>query len=181
VSRILLVIALTLVPFAVMASTAGARHRPGSCPGANLRPTRRDLGRIRAATLCLVNRERVDRGERALVASARLQWIAQRHSQSMASGGYFAHVGPRGDTPFSRIRSVGFLSRPRRVHHVGENIGWGTLWMAKPRAIVAAWMASPGHRANILDRRFRFTAIGVCPRAPHSRQRGAIYTQDFGG
>jgi uncharacterized protein YkwD len=181
VSRIVLVIALVVAPFAIMASAARARHRPGSCPGANLRPTRKDVGRIRAATLCLVNRERVDRGERALRPSARLQRIAQRHSDSMARRGYFAHVGPRGDTPSSRMRSAGFVSRSRTHYHVGENIGWGTLWLATPRAIVAAWMASPGHRANILDPHFRFTAVGVCPRPPHSRARGATYTQDFGG
>src|SRR5262249_30552434 len=101
-----------------------------------------------------------------------------------ARGGYFAHVGPRGDTPLRRMRSVGLISRQRAVYHIGENIGWGTLWLATPRAIVAAWMASPGHRANILDRRFRFTAVGVCPHPPFSRPRGqpgAIYTQDFGG
>ena len=52
-----------------------------------------------------------------------------------------------------------------------------------PRAIVAAWMASPGHRANILDARFRDTGIGVSPHPPASLadgQAGAIYTQDFG-
>ena len=45
-------------------------------------------------------------------------------------------------------------------------------------------MASPGHRANILDPRFRDTAIGVSTHPPFSLARGqagAIYTQDFGG
>jgi uncharacterized protein YkwD len=44
-------------------------------------------------------------------------------------------------------------------------------------------MASPGHRANILDARFRDTAIGVSPHVPSSLsqgQPGGIYTQDFG-
>jgi hypothetical protein len=50
--------------------------------------------------------------------------------------------------------------------------------------MVAAWMSSPGHRANILDPRFRDTAVGVSPHPPSSLARGqagAIYTQDFGG
>jgi uncharacterized protein YkwD len=45
-------------------------------------------------------------------------------------------------------------------------------------------MASPRHRANILDARFRDTAVGVSPHPPSSLARGqagAIYTQDFGG
>ena len=44
-------------------------------------------------------------------------------------------------------------------------------------------MASPGHRANILDAHFRDTAIGVSPHVPSSLsqgQPGGIYTQDFG-
>ena len=82
------------------------------------------------------------------------------------------------------MRATGYISSSRIGYEVGENIGWGTLWEATPRAIVAAWMASPGHRANILDARFRDTAIGVSPHPPSSLARGqagAIYTQDFGG
>jgi uncharacterized protein YkwD len=100
----------------------------------------------------------------------------------MASGGYLGHDGPRGESPVSRIRATGYISSSR-IGEVGENIGWGTLGDATPRAIVAAWMDSPGHRANILDPRFRDTAVGVVPTRslPPARGRaGAIYTQDFG-
>jgi hypothetical protein len=50
--------------------------------------------------------------------------------------------------------------------------------------MVAAWMSSPGHRANILDPRFHDTAVGVSPHPPPALARGqagATYTQDFGG
>ncbi len=83
----------------------------------------------------------------------------------------------------SRIRACGYIYSSQVGYEVGENIGWGTLWLATPRAIVAAWMASPGHRANILDAHFRDTAIGVSSHPPTSLARGqdgAIYTQDFG-
>jgi uncharacterized protein YkwD len=66
---------------------------------------------------------------------------------------------------------------------IGENIAWGTLGLATPKAIVEAWMASPGHRANILDASYRDTGIGVVAAVPDSMgegQDGAIYTQDFG-
>jgi uncharacterized protein YkwD len=102
----------------------------------------------------------------------------------MAFGDYFGHVGARGDTPLSRTRAAGYSHSSRVGYEVGENIAWGTLWLATPRAIVAAWMASPGHRANILDARFRDTAIGVSAHPPTNLaggQAGAIYTQDFGG
>jgi uncharacterized protein YkwD len=191
-----LVVALAVALFAVMASPAGAtvhrltkrditaRHIPSSCPGADLRPTEQDLGRVRAAILCLVNRERAGQGERPLAPNKRLEQAAQEHTKGMAFGDYFEHVGPRGETPVSRMRAVGYISSAHVSYEVGENIGWGTLWEATPRAIVAAWMASPGHRANILDARFRNTAVGVSPHPPSSLARGqagAIYTQDFGG
>ena len=191
-----LVVALAVALFAVMASPAGAtvgrltkrditvRNIPSSCPGADLRPTEQDLGRVRAAVLCLVNRERAGHGERPLAPNKRLGQAAQGHTESMAFGNYFEHDGPRGETPHSRVRATGYISSSQINYGVGENIGWGTLWLATPRAIVAAWMASPGHRANILDGRFRNTAVGVSPHPPFSLARGqagAIYTQDFGG
>ena len=189
------VLALAVALFAVMASPAGAkvhrltkrqitaRHIPSSCPGADLRPTEKDLGRVRAATVCLVNRERAGRGERPLALNGRLEQAAQAHTVGMALGGYFQHVGRRGDTPLGRMRGAGYISS-QIGYEAAENIGWGALWLATPRAIVAAWMASPGHRANILDGRFRDTAVGVSPRPPSSLvrgQAGAIYTQDFAG
>jgi uncharacterized protein YkwD len=155
----------------------------GPCPNATLSPNQRDIGRIRVAVLCLVNRERANHGERPLVANPRLEQAAQAHTESMAFGDYCEHVGPGGDTPLSRMRAAGYIYSSRIGYEVGENIGWGTLWKATPRAIVAAWMASPGHRANILDPRFRDTAIGVSPHPPASfshHQAGGIYTQDFG-
>jgi uncharacterized protein YkwD len=146
-------------------------------------PSPEDLARIRAATLCLVNRERVTRGEPPLQANARLEQAAQSHSHDMASGDYIEHVGRRGDTPLNRMRAAGYIFSSRLGYELGENIAYGTLWLATPRAIVAAWMASPEHRANILDGRFRDSAVGVAPRAPASMARGqagAIYTQEFG-
>jgi uncharacterized protein YkwD len=160
---------------------SSARDR--TCPHAALRPTKQNLALVRAATLCLVNRERAVHGERPLHANARLRRAAQAHTESMAVGDYFEHVGPRGQTPLARMRNAGYISSSRVGYEVGENIAWGTLSLATPRAIVAAWMASPGHRANILDSHYRETGIGVSPHPPASLahdQPGAIYTQDFG-
>jgi len=162
------------------------RRRPAhgaGCHNVNLRPSASNLKLIRGAVLCLVNRERARRGERALRPNTRLRRAAQGHSESMARGAYFNHVGPGGVTPLARMRSVGYISRRTRGYEVGENIAYGTLWLATPRSIVAAWMASPGHRANILDGRFRDTAIGVSTHLSYALthgQAGAMYTEDFG-
>jgi uncharacterized protein YkwD len=138
---------------------------------------------VRAATLCLINRERTGHGENVLAVNDHLQQAAQGHSEDMAAGNYFEHNGRHGDTPLGRMRSAGYVFSSRVGFEVGENIGWGTLWLASPRAMVASWMASPGHRENILDTRFRDTGIGVSPHPLTSLakgQAGAIYTQDFG-
>jgi uncharacterized protein YkwD len=158
----------------------GATHH--ACLNTGLMPTSSNLRLIRVATLCLINRERIRRGERPLRPNGRLRRAAQAHSRSMAFGDYFQHVGPGGVTPAARLRAVGYISS-HVGFEVGENIAWGTLWLATPRAIVASWMASPGHRANILDPHYRETGIGVSPHPLSSRahgQAGAIYTQDFG-
>ncbi|MGO9248415.1 MAG: CAP domain-containing protein [Solirubrobacteraceae bacterium] len=165
-------------------------HRHGeshhACLHTELRPTRKNIGLIRSATLCLINRERITHGERPLRPNRRLRRAAQAHTMSMVKDDYFEHIGgggPGGGTPLARMRSVGYISSSRVGYEVGENIAWGTLWLATPRAIVASWMASPGHRANILDPRYRETGIGVSAHPPASLahgQAGAIYTQDFG-
>lgn len=157
-----------------------AKH--GRCRDSGLSPGPSDVEAIRAATLCLVNRERSYHGERALHWNSHLVKAAQAHTESMAFGDYFDHIGPNGETPLTRMRRDGYIYSSRLGYEVGENIGWGSLWLGTPRAVVAAWMASPGHRANILDRRFRDTGIGVSPHlgALAKGQPGGIYTQDFG-
>ena len=185
-----LVFAACAAAFTVPAYAAHSRGRSAAahsaCQNTELRPTATNLNVIRAATLCLINRERRADGERPLRPNARLRRAAQAHTESMAFGNYFEHVGPGGSgggTPLARLRAVGYISSSHVGYEVGENIAWGTLGLATPRAIVAAWMASPPHRANILDRRYRETGIGVSAHPPTSLadgQPGAIYTQDFG-
>jgi uncharacterized protein YkwD len=155
----------------------------GGCTGASLQPSERNLEEIRAATLCLVNRERAAYGESPLQPNEQLQQAAQGHTESMVEQNYFEHIGPNGETPLQRMRAAGYIYNSQIGYEVGENIAWGTLWLGTPKAIVSAWMASPAHRANILDAHYRDTGIGVSPHPPSSLsggQAGGIYTQDFG-
>jgi uncharacterized protein YkwD len=165
------------------AGAGNPAHAGDTCPGADLQPTQEDIEVVRTATLCLVNQERTSRGEAPLQPNTHLQQSAQSHTESMAFGDYFEHNGPGGDTPLSRMVAAGYIPSGNVGYEIGENIGWGTFSLGTPRAIVAAWMASPGHRANILDDNFRDTAVGVSPHVPSSLsagQPGGIYTQDFG-
>lgn len=164
-----------------------ARHAPAvasqACAGADLTPTQANLEAARAATLCLVNAERSRDGEPALIDNARLSEAATGHSYDMVARDYFEHVSPDGQTLLTRVHASKFIPNSHVGYTLGENIAWGTLWLATPRSIVKAWMADPGHRANILKRSFRCSGIGIDPAAPASKSRGqagAMYTQDFG-
>ena len=154
----------------------------GPCPGASLAPSGEDLYAVRTATLCLVNRERAAHGDGPLATNSDLQHSAQAHSESMASGDYFEHAGPGGSF-LERIMASGYLPGPNSLYSVGENIAFGTLQDATPAAVVAAWMRSPGHRANILNSAFREVGIGIAPHLPAALgggEAGAMYTEDFG-
>ncbi|HLI32888.1 MAG TPA: CAP domain-containing protein [Solirubrobacteraceae bacterium] len=146
-------------------------------------PTEEDIAIVRAAILCLVNRERARAGELPLRIDGRMQLASQRHSEEMVAQDYFEHDSPSGQSVADRMRSSGYIYSDRVGFELGENIAWGTLSDATPASIVEAWMASPGHRENILERRYADTGIGVVAHLPASLgegHRGAVYTQDFG-
>ena len=153
-----------------------------TCADANLMPQPGNLQRVRTAVVCLVNEVRESHGESPLAQNTQLQSAAQGHSDDMAARDYFEHVTPAGETPLDRMRAAGYVPGDAG-YAVGENIAWGTLSLATPRAIVESWVHSPEHLANMLDASFTETAVGVSTHPPASLaggQEGAVYTQDFG-
>lgn len=154
------------------------------CANTDLTPDPTNIAVVEAATLCLVNQVRGQHGLAALAPNADLQQSAEQHNNDMVAKDYFAHNGPAGDTPLSRIQATGYLADDSVSWVVGENIAWGTLSLSTPAAIVQAWVNSPEHLANILDGDYTDSGLAVAPQAPPSLaqgQQGAIYTQDFGG
>lgn len=94
---------------------------------------------------------------------------ADRHARDMARRGYFDHRAPDGSQPRDRVRGAGY--RPRLT---GENIAFGP---ESAEEVVAGWLASPGHCANIMDPRFREMGVAVV----QGRRRGHFYwVQDLG-
>ena len=65
---------------------------------------------------------------------------------------------------------------------IAENIAYGSGGAGSPRGIVAAWMHSPEHRANILNGSYRHIGVAADSGTPVTgRQRdAATYTTDFG-
>jgi uncharacterized protein YkwD len=168
-------------------AAAAGHHRAqstsnASCAGTRLVPTRANSTRAEAATFCLINVQRARHGLRALRPNADLARSSALHSEDMVSGNYFDHVSPAGETSLARIKASTYLPRTS-AYLVGENIALGTMQLATPAAIVASWMRSPDHRANILNRDFRDSGIGIVAQAPgrySGGQHGATYTQQFG-
>ncbi|MCO6436623.1 MAG: CAP domain-containing protein [Phycisphaerae bacterium] len=99
-----------------------------------------------------------------LTMNAALRCAARLHSLDMATRGFFDHTNPDGDGPAERIAPTGY--QPRTW---GENIAYG---YATPEQVVAGWMGSDGHCANIM--RSSFTEIGV------GYEPGQHWTQVFG-
>jgi uncharacterized protein YkwD len=133
--------------------------------------------------MCLVNNVRAAHGLPALVDNDRLEQAAQGFAEQMVADDFFAHVAPSGLTLLDRLSASGYLAPSVTSYAIGENIAWGTGSLATPAAIVNAWVNSPGHLANILDRDFRDSAVGVAAAAPPSLAdglAGATYSQEFG-
>jgi uncharacterized protein YkwD len=156
---------------------------PAPCPNTELQPEPANVALVRAAVLCLINQERAEHSEGPLKLNRDLQLAAEEHDQELVSADYFAHVSPDGTTPVQRITATGYIPGPSVGYVVGENLAWGTLGLATPQAIVSAWIASPGHLANILESQYADTGIAVVPAAPPSLadgEQGATYAQEFG-
>jgi uncharacterized protein YkwD len=165
---------------ATTAVLAGALVIPANalaaaCPNQDANPNDITLSQAKAATLCLLNKERRSRGIRAFKDNSRLDLASRRHANDMSRRQYFAH----GDF-VGRIKATRYLSNARG-YTIGENIAWGSWDYASPANIVNGWMHSPGHRANILNGGFHEIGLGIARGAPVGGQaRGGTYVTDFG-
>lgn len=169
--RSALIAALT----AAVAALAAPGVASAACVGADDEPTAVSLVVSERATFCLLNVERSDHGLRPLRRNRRLDLASTRHARAMALRDYFEHGNFVG-----RIKRANYL-RGARSWSLGENIAWGSGTLGTPREIVDAWMHSPGHRANILNRSFREIGIGIARGTPvPAYSDGATYATDFG-
>jgi uncharacterized protein YkwD len=151
-----------------------------SCPNPGLAPAPDSLGAIAAATLCLLNGERADRGLAPLALNPQLSAGAGAYAQDLVAGSYFSHTGRDGSDLRTRVARTGYL-RHDRAWALGENLAWGTGSLATPGSIMVAWMNSPGHRDNILNPEFREIGIGIVTGNPaRADGAGATYATDFG-
>lgn len=159
---------------------AKKKSSKSGCRNTALRPGKDNLDRVNRAVLCLLNRERTKRGRKKLRSHRTLSGVAERYADQMVREQFFDHVTPDGVTMLSRIKGTSYLAGDLARWSVGENLAWGTGSLGTPKRIVRSWMASPGHRRNILDRSYREIGLGVVLGTPRDPGAGATYVNEFG-
>lgn len=100
-----------------------------------------------------------------------LSQAASLKAHDMASRGYFSHVGPAGETPWTWLDKVGY-----KYVYAGENLAVNYF---DSEDVHRAWMNSPIHRDNLLDE--RFTEIGVGVAQGKFNGRDSLYIVEFLG
>jgi uncharacterized protein YkwD len=153
---------------AALAASPHRHARHTACAHASTPSSRASRAAIRAAVVCLINRQRSAVGLPALVEDKRLDHSAQAWTDTMVATGQFSH----GIDFAARISAAGYS-----WSSAGENIATG---FATPAQVVSAWMHSYAHCRNILDPEYRSVGTGIVDQAiePFS-SAPATWTQDF--
>jgi len=119
----------------------------------------------------LTNSARRDAGLPTLSPNGLLQQSAQKKGTDMLKNGYFAHTSPAGATPWKWFDQVGY-----DYVYAGENLA---IDFSTAEGVHEAWMNSPGHRANILNPRYKEIGIAVVSGEFQGRTT-TIVVQHFG-
>lgn len=106
-----------------------------------------------AQVIEITNSQRLNAGLGALKLSPALSQAASAKAADMFAHNYWAHVSPQGVEPWSFITDFGYL-----YQHAGENLARD---FGNSKDIVAAWMASPTHKKNLLDARYQDIGVAV--------------------
>lgn len=159
-TAVVLALALVLAVVGSLATGAGARTN-----GAATR-----VLPLEDLLLQQVNAVRSANGVGALSRSNALTRAAAFHSLSMATVGFFTHESRNG-SPFSTRVERFYRPRPSRGFQLGENLATFGGGAPTAEAIVAAWMASPAHKAILLRASFRDVGVGIV----HHPQAGGVF------
>jgi uncharacterized protein YkwD len=124
-----------------------------------------DRNALERRTVERINAVRRAHGLRELRVVGRLARAAERHAESMARASYFRHelftpARSRDWMPFGSWIRWYWPGPGYDSWSAGENLAWGAPRISA-RQTVSRWMASPGHRANILEPRWRQVAVGA--------------------
>jgi uncharacterized protein YkwD len=139
-------------------------------PGTELRSSQRyyayqprRIDSLRQIALDLANQDRSRRGFSPLRPDSLLSKAAQRHAEDMLRRGYFSHYSPEGRTPTDRFAAVG--GRKGAAENIfmlrDSSLGNAPIGADRLAFFEQGWMRSPGHRQNLLDRRYGRFGFGL--------------------
>jgi len=119
----------------------------------------------------LINQARTAQNLSALNVSSKLNEAAGLKAQDMITNNYFDHTSPSGVSPWYWFSQAGYS-----FVWAGENLA---LHFTDTNAVFDAWMASPGHRDNILSPNFREIGMAIATGQIDGRQT-TVSVLDFG-
>ena len=118
--------------------------------------------------LNLINKYRQNNGLKPLMFDSRLQDLARLKANDLENNNYFSHTSPNLGTPFEMLKN-----NTVKYKIAGENLAGN---INEENAVIA-WINSPSHRDNILEKDFEYTGISVI----QSKTYGKIFVQLFIG
>lgn len=129
-------------------------------------------GDINASGLIeLTNQARAESGLKPLTPNHKLTQAAYRKANDMLQHSYFAHTNPEGKPFYQWIEEEGY-----NYLYAGENLA---IDFSTNEGVTAAWLASPSHRANIVNE--HYTEIGIVAlRGQWQGRETTVVVQYFG-
>ena len=119
----------------------------------------------------LTNVKRAEQGLLPFKQNSLLSSAAQAKSVDMQTNNYWAHYSPQGKSPWNFISAAGY-----KYIYAGENLARD---FNDPQAVINAWMASPTHRSNVLDKNFKEIGVSVS-NGSLTGTEGVLVVQMFG-
>jgi hypothetical protein len=157
-----------LAPLGLGSGAAAQEGAPLGCPGS-----------FELEVVALVNLERAQGGSCGgtyyppagpVALDVRLSEASQLHSDDMAAHGFVGHTGSNGSDMVERADATGY-----DWSGLGENAAGG---YPSPASVVAAWMASSGHCANLMNGAYSHIGVGYSWLSSSAYQH--YWTQLFG-
>jgi hypothetical protein len=116
-------------------------------------PLATQAGSIPDEIVLETNKARANEGLSLLAPDDALMIAAQARAEDMARTGHFAHHGADGSSPWQWVTDQGYT-----FSRAAENLAVN---YRDAESVVAGWLSSPGHRANLLDARLTDIGVGV--------------------
>jgi len=132
-------------------------------------PNLAEVKTVESQVATIVNTERSKVGLSPLKLNWQLSRVARYKSQDMIDKNYFDHQSPTYGSPFDMMKNFGIT-----YMSAGENIAEG---QPTATSVMAAWMNSAGHKANILSKNYSEIGVGLAKKSDGT----CYWTQQFIG